>query len=240
MMSSPSSPSHSTPLSEVLLVSSPGFGVIDSGCGRTIVGQETLKEFEQLWRAKGIPVPAPFSEVNHFKFGNGQRETTDSSVKLPVVIAGRSGSIKAAIVKGSAPLLISRNALQLLEAVVNFGRNELSLFSDQITVPLTINAAGQYAINLLDQVGDLKQPSQEVLMNATTEPSKPSEPSSPAQLSADMSAGPDSDLQTWTRTDSFLNHTVTTGKQGPAWQSVRLYARSLPASIECPDPSAGA
>ena len=202
-------------------MSSPGFGVIDSGCGRTIVGQETLKEFEQLWRAKGIPVPVPFSEVNHFKFGNGQRETTDSSVKLPVVIAGRSGSIKAAIVKGSAPLLISRNALQLLEAVVNFGRNELSLFSDQITVPLTINAAGQYAINLLDQVGDLKQPFQEVLMNTTTEPSKPSEPSSTAQLSADMSAGPDSDLQTWTRTDSFLNHTVTTGKQGPAWQSVR-------------------
>ena len=67
----PSLTSASSPpvTSEIMLVSSPGFGVIDSGCGRTTIGQETLAEFEQLWNAKGIPIPVPFAEVNHFKFG---------------------------------------------------------------------------------------------------------------------------------------------------------------------------
>jgi len=32
----------------VCLVSSPGFGVLDSGCGRTIIGAHTLSEFEKL------------------------------------------------------------------------------------------------------------------------------------------------------------------------------------------------
>ena len=37
---------------EVSLVSSPGYGVLDSGCGRTIVGAETLAEFEKLWKQR--------------------------------------------------------------------------------------------------------------------------------------------------------------------------------------------
>ena len=33
---------------EVFLVSSPGFAVLDSGCGKTIIGDRTLKQFQQL------------------------------------------------------------------------------------------------------------------------------------------------------------------------------------------------
>ncbi|CAJ1330071.1 unnamed protein product, partial [Effrenium voratum] len=154
------------PSSEVLLVSSPGYGVIDSGCGRTIIGQETLRDFKKLWHDHGIPEPAYVAEVNHFKFGNGQRESTDTSVKLPVIIAGRTGIIKAAIVKGAAPLLISRSALQALQAVVNFGTNEMSLFEDQLVVPMTTNAAGQYVINVLDhQLEKPSVPFAEVMMS---------------------------------------------------------------------------
>ena len=51
---------------DVLLVSSPGYGVLDSGCGRTIVGASTLQEFERLWQSKGMPVLEKKSEVNQF------------------------------------------------------------------------------------------------------------------------------------------------------------------------------
>ena len=37
-----------TPEMEQLLVSSPGFGVLDSGCGKTIIGIETFREFQHL------------------------------------------------------------------------------------------------------------------------------------------------------------------------------------------------
>lgn len=39
---------------ETLLVSSPGFGVLDPGCGRPIIGEKTLQEFERLWKAAGL------------------------------------------------------------------------------------------------------------------------------------------------------------------------------------------
>ena len=232
-----------TPPAEVLLVSSPGYGVIDSGCGRTIIGRETLNDFQQLWRAHGIPVPSEFAETNHFKFGNGQRETSEVSVKLPVVIAGRSGSIKAAIVLGAAPLLISRSALQALHAVIDFGTNQLSLFTDGIKVPLTTNAAGQYTIKVIDQVSSEKPPFQEVMLTQDTkvilnsgdsDASLTAEPvvqppvdqardetSETCQDSSKTCSGAVADLQVWCRDDSFLHNAVTSGKQGPSWQQVR-------------------
>ena len=48
--------SHPLP-EETLLVSSPGYAVLDSGCGRTIVGINTLRCFGTLWRQRGWAVP---------------------------------------------------------------------------------------------------------------------------------------------------------------------------------------
>ena len=124
--------------------------MIDSGCGRTIVGRDTLDDFKILWKDRNIPIPEAQYEVNHFKFGNGERETSESVIRVPVMIAGRQGVIKAAIVKGHAPVLISRGALQSLQAVADFGRNEMKVFSDQVVIPLLTNESGQYVINVVN------------------------------------------------------------------------------------------
>ena len=115
-------------LSEIALVSCPGFGVLDSGCGRTIIGAETLAEFEKLWKQKGVRVPKGQHEVHQFKHGNGEIETSKLAVPLPVVLAGKRGIIKASVVKGHAPLLISRSALKTLGASLDFGKDSLQLF----------------------------------------------------------------------------------------------------------------
>ena len=54
---------------EILLVSSPGFGVLDSGCGKTIIGDQTLQQFKDLLLACGLTVPAYDTEINHFRYG---------------------------------------------------------------------------------------------------------------------------------------------------------------------------
>lgn len=135
--------------SEVLLVSSPGFGVLDSGCGRTIVGVDTLRCFEQLWRQRGWPVPERIPEVHQFKFGNGALETSQHSVQMPVTLAGKRGVIRAAIIKGDAPLLLSRTALKSLGASLDFQKDCLRVFDT--SVPLQTNSAGQYVINLVGE-----------------------------------------------------------------------------------------
>ena len=139
---------------ETLLVSSPGYGVLDSGCGRSIMGMDTYHEFLKLWNDKGIPPPQLIREVNNFRFGNGERETSQFVIRAPVILAGRSGVIRTALVKGRAPLLISRVALKSLKAKLNFERNELTLFDSATTVPLQTNEAGQYVINLLGELND--------------------------------------------------------------------------------------
>lgn len=133
---------------EVCLVSSPGFAVLDSGCGKTIIGSETLVGFKKILSAKGIVVPPEFSESNTFKYGNGETEVSNRMVKLPICLAGRRGSIHAAVVKGQAPLLMSRVALKSLEAEMNFGKDQLIVFTDRVSVPLTVNSAGQYTVNV--------------------------------------------------------------------------------------------
>ncbi|CAK9095226.1 unnamed protein product [Durusdinium trenchii] len=134
---------------EQLLVSSPGYGVLDSGCGRSIIGADTLAEFMELWKARDMTIPTPFDEVNHFKYGNGHGETTQRSIRVPVVLGGRSGTIKAAIVQGQAPLLVSRSALKALKAAINFDTDELTVFDSRTVVPLSTNQAGEFTVDLL-------------------------------------------------------------------------------------------
>ena len=134
--------------SSVLLVSPPGYGVLDSGCGRTIIGAATLRSFEDTRRQRGWPIPDKLSEVHQFKFGNGAIETSHHSIQMPVVLAGKRGVIRAAI-KGDAPLLLSRAALKRLGASLYFGKDCLRVFDT--TVPLQTNSAGQYVLSLMDE-----------------------------------------------------------------------------------------
>ena len=158
-------PTEMQEVNEALLVSSPGFGVLDSGCGKSIMGKKTFEGFVELWKAQGIPVPEPYAETNHFRFGNGQRETSEMSVKAPVVLAGKSGVVRVALVKGEAPLLVSRKALQSLHAKLDFSKNELTVFDSQEVIPLQVNSAGQYVVPLLGNAVEKAPPFEEVMMS---------------------------------------------------------------------------
>eukprot|EP00435_Cladocopium_sp_Y103_P055765 s362_g18.t1 len=156
---------HQSEVHEVFLVSSPGFGILDSGCGKTIIGARTLEKFKQIWNEKGIAHPQIKHEINVFKFGNGHREVSEMCTALPVGIGGRRGTINAAIVKGDAPLLISRPAMKVLQANLSFSDDSLTMFADRLRVPVTLNAAGQYSVNVLD----FPEPSASVTMQSPIE-----------------------------------------------------------------------
>lgn len=212
---------------ELLLVSSPGYGVLDSGCGRSIVGEQTFAEFCKLWQAQGIEPPTPFQEVNHFRYGNGQQETAMTSVKLPVFLGSCTGSIKAAVVRGQAPLLISRGALQTLKASINFATNELTLFDGLEVIPLQTNSAGQYIVNLMSSSPDSEKSENDFEIMAATEAPKEvtfgcdcdDGSQDEGRLPSSPSSSPSS-LQTWLRHDMHINQAITTGKQGPPWHQV--------------------
>ena len=131
---------------EVLLVSSPGFAVLDSGCGKSVIGLETLQEFRTIWERHGIAQPSEVPEVNVFKFGNGAQETSRRLIEMPVSLAGRRGLIRAAIIQGRAPLLLSRPALKTLGAQLDFGRDRLKFVGFDKEIEVSVNEAGQYVV----------------------------------------------------------------------------------------------
>ena len=154
--------------SEQLLVSSPGYGVLDSGCGRTIIGSQTFMDFQQMWKDRNMKIPKPFAEINHFRFGNGQHEMSTESITMPIILGGREGSIKAAIIQGTAPLLISRSALKTLKASLHFGSDELELFESGKSIPLQTNSANQYIVNVLDDARDGSK-FEEIMMTSSSD-----------------------------------------------------------------------
>lgn len=156
---------------EVLLVSSPGYAVLDSGCGRTLIGENTLASFQEIWNRKQIQQAAEHSETNVFRYGNGEREVSKRVVEMPVCIASRRGIVRAAVVKGDAPLLLSRPALKKLDAKVDFGHDSLQLFESSrqgpVEVPLSCNEAGQHVISVTEFPSEAIE-SQNVSSNAET------------------------------------------------------------------------
>ena len=202
---------------------------------RSIVGQSTFDEFVGLWEAHGIPIPEVEEEVNHFRYGNGSRETSTRTVRMPVVLAGKKGSIRAAIVKGSAPLLVSRKALKSLKAKIDFDRSELTVFEDGKTVPLKTNAAGQFVVYLLGNEDQSEAAFDEVLettclrgaepaeLSEVEDPAKPSsqhwsltcpaDAAEPNEVVTDEASG--QELSIWSRFDAGLKCAPVVGKQGP-------------------------
>ena len=134
---------------EALLVSSPGFGVIDSGCGKTLIGQETLGELMRKLHEKGLPTPTLRKEQNLFTFGNAAEEVADVVATIPVGINGCNGKIDAAVIKGPAPLLLSRSTMKSLGAELSFANDSLSLRGGEAR-PLSTNASGQYVIDIME------------------------------------------------------------------------------------------
>ena len=132
-----------------MLISSPGFGVIDSGCGRTLIGQSTLGQVFHMLKEKGKRVPMLKKSQNLFRFGNGQEELSEKTATIPVGIHGQDGHIEAAVIQGDAPLLLSRSAMKSLGASLNFEKETLTLKGSEPR-PVQVNSAGQFIVDVMD------------------------------------------------------------------------------------------
>ena len=141
------------PMPEALLVeglvSSPGFGVVDSGCGRTLIGRATLeavtRKLQKLTRRR----PEVYKSVNAFRFGNGATESSTTAVRIPVGLNGIPGLIDAAVIEGRAPLLLGRPTLERLKVALDFSSKTMSFLDEKHMVPMRVNSAGQLLIDLL-------------------------------------------------------------------------------------------
>ena len=74
------------------LVSSPSYGVVDSGCGRTLIGRSTLRHLVDKLKPLTTSKVEEYPSVNTFRFGNGAMEVSERACRIPVAI-GRNMAV---------------------------------------------------------------------------------------------------------------------------------------------------
>ena len=131
------------------LVSSPGHGVIDSGCGRTLIGEVTLRQMTEQ-RGRTRRTPELYESQSLFRFGNGETEQSSKAVRLPVAIGKQVGLIDAAVIRERAPLLLGRPTLERLKVQLDFGGKTMSLLNRPTPIPMAPNEAGQLLVDVMD------------------------------------------------------------------------------------------
>lgn len=136
------------------LVHPAGFGVVDTGCGRGVVGEETLLKHQQALQRHGLQTEELQSRPHRFRYGNGSADTSHRRVQLPVFIKGREMKMRLHVVPGSVPLLISKRFLKSLGARVALDNNEVYLSAIGVKTQMVERPDGSCQLNLLDMASE--------------------------------------------------------------------------------------
>ena len=91
-----------------------GWGVVDTGCGRGVIGENTLKRHEVQLKKIGLAVDELEPRPHRFRYGNGSMDVSHRRVQIPIMLAGRELRMRVHVVPGEVPLLISKRFLKSL------------------------------------------------------------------------------------------------------------------------------
>ena len=91
--------------------------VLDSGCTKTVCGQEWLKCYIKSLCDDDRRKIQEFTSETKFKFGDGKVLASEKSVVIPCNIAVRNVSLKTDAVKSEIPLLLSKESMKAVKSM---------------------------------------------------------------------------------------------------------------------------
>ena len=117
--------------------------MIDTGCSRFLIGQDTLEKWEQmLTRRWSLSIQrVQLRKARTFRCGNDETLESRTPATLPVGIAGVSGVLRVHVVPGGAPLLLSKEFLRDLGCHIDLGRGHLSFEKLGVRAVVTVTAS---------------------------------------------------------------------------------------------------
>ena len=138
-----------------LLLHEPGKAIIDTGCGRCVIGALTLEAHRSVMgdQAKEIVWHYDTPSVVFF-YGNGTKDRSIAVIDLPCVVGGQNMQIKMHVVPGEVPCLLSKSWLKENGAVLNTSSEELLLTKKQVTAPVSEGPSGHFELDLCSRGKD--------------------------------------------------------------------------------------
>ena len=134
----------------VALVHAAGHGVVDTRCGRGLVGEKTLQRHEKVLNEHGYEIKEMLHQPHKFRYGNSAVDVSHRTVQIPVFLAGVQLWLRVHVVPGGAPLLISKRFMKCLGAIIDMRQGQVTFTRAHLAVALLEQRDGSYQINLLD------------------------------------------------------------------------------------------
>lgn len=141
----------------IYLVHQAGRGVVDTGCGRGLVGSETLEKHKKKLAEIGETITELPNQKHVFRYGNGSRDEAVGRVEVPVFIQGKRMTMRLHVVPGQVPLLISKKFLKSLGAKIDLEDSTLVLKRAGLVARMFEPKDNSYQINLCDWRGHEKE-----------------------------------------------------------------------------------
>ena len=102
--------------------------VLDSGCTKTVCGQEWLKcDIESLCDDDRKKIQE-FTSETEFKFGVGKVVALEKNAPIPCNIAEKNVPLKTDVVKSETPLLLSKESMKAAESKIDFLNDRINVW----------------------------------------------------------------------------------------------------------------
>ena len=139
-------PDRSLPsVEEAHFASHGSYGVVDLGASKTVIGSDSLKELMKSLPTEILQHCYRTPCVIHFRFGNQGILSSEWAFVLPI---SKTLHLKVAVVKGSAPFLLSNALLRTIGAVIDTSRDVLWCHRFNCAVSLHLTNRGLFLLDL--------------------------------------------------------------------------------------------
>jgi hypothetical protein len=136
------------------MVHDEGYGCPDTGCGKGLIGAETLEKHRAKLQTLGEDITWLKDQATiQFKYGNGNIDNSIGVIRMPAWIGGQKILLQLWVVPGKVPLLISKRMMKTAGAYMDMCNDTMHLSKLNIKVPMETAKSGHYQINLLDVDG---------------------------------------------------------------------------------------
>ncbi|CAK0875279.1 unnamed protein product, partial [Prorocentrum cordatum] len=127
----------------------PGWGAVDTACGFNMMGLATFDAWAKHYKDVHSITLETVPYHKKYRFGNDQVCTATEGVFIPIMLGHFSGVIFVCLVKGAAPLLLSKTFVVELKASLHAFQSELDLPEQNVRLPLA-RAGGEHFLVQLD------------------------------------------------------------------------------------------
>ncbi|CAK0794430.1 unnamed protein product, partial [Prorocentrum cordatum] len=140
---------HITLATDIEKSGRPGWGAVDTACGFNVMGLVTFDAWAKHYKDVHSITLETVPYHKKYRFGNDQVCTATEGVFIPIMLGHFSGVIFVCLVKGAAPLLLSKTFVVELKASLHAFQSELDLPEQNVRLPLA-HAGGEHFLLQLD------------------------------------------------------------------------------------------